>query len=280
MASKKRTTPRTSISTPQGETRKTQSIADSATQIDTFVTNFLIVAEQLKITSKPLKDFELTPDQVEVLLLVPSIKKAVKNKLAKEPASFTAAEVAGLATAVADELPAADSKRQVALLQVARHLMDRLHGRINGEPNLVETKTGIPQADLQPLDRDSLLKLIIAKIPFPLREEECADGSLVFVGGDPGEVVVRVARSRITVSVFGIVWEGSQTPVVCPQPLMSLHWRRLPGARLTTILHEMIEAARQLRRASYCKCARCGEIKPPEWMHGTGACQSCAQHEP
>ncbi len=132
-------------------------------------------------------------------------------------------------------------------------------------------------ADLNPLDRDSLLKLIHATIPLPTREEDCADGSLVFVGGDPGEVVVRVAKGRITVSIFGIVGEGSQTPVVRPQALISLHWKRLPAARLKTILHEMIEAARQLRRAKYRKCERCGETKPPEWMHDTGGCQSCAQ---
>ena len=283
MAAKKHTNPIPPNETPKrGDGANTKSIADSATQIATFVTKFLIVADKLRINSLPLKHLELASDQIDVLSLVPTIKKTIRNKLAKESSSFTVAEVAGMATAIAEELSEADSKRQIALLQVARHLMDRLQDRIRVESNSVEAETGIPKAkaDLHSLHRDSLIKLIITTMPFPLREEECADGSLVFVGGDPGEVVVRVARSRITVSVFGIVWEGSQTPVVCPQPLMSLHWRRLPAARLTTILYEMIEAARQLRRASYCKCERCGETKPPEWMHGTGACQSCAQREP
>ena len=151
------------------------------------------------------------------------------------------------------------------------------------KPDDTHTKNGIADraiqgnTGLQPLDRSSLLKQIHATMPLPTREEVSADGSIVYVGGDPGEVVVRVARSRITVSVFGIVWEGSQTPVVCPQPLMSLHWKRLPAARLKTILNEMIEAARQLRRAKYRRCERCGETKPPEWMHDAGGCQSCAQ---
>ncbi len=135
----------------------------------------------------------------------------------------------------------------------------------------------INDANLVMLDRGSLLNQIHAMMPLPIREEVCADGSVVYVGGDPGEVVVRVAPSRITVSVFGIVWEGSHTPVVSPQPLMSLHWKRLPAALLTTFLHTMIEAARQLRRAKYRRCERCGETKPPEWMHDNGSCQGCAE---
>ena len=135
----------------------------------------------------------------------------------------------------------------------------------------------INDANLETLDRSSLLKQVHATMPLPVREEVCADGSIVYVAGDPGEVVVRVAQSRITVAVFAIVWEGSQTPVVSPQPLVSLHWKRLPAALLTTFLHEMIEAARQLRRAKYRRCECCGETKPPEWMHDSGSCQGCAE---
>lgn len=149
------------------------------------------------------------------------------------------------------------------------------------KPGDAHMTNGIPDtathanAELQPLDRSSLLKQIHATMPLPIREEVCADGSLVYVGGDPGEVVIRIAQDRITVSMFEIEWEGSHTPVVSPQPLMELHWKCLPAKLLTTFLHEMIEVAGKLRRSKYRKCERCGDTKPPEWMHDNGSCQSC-----
>ena len=133
-------------------------------------------------------------------------------------------------------------------------------------------------ADLTPLDRDSLLNHIQSFMPLPMREEDVADGSRVFVGGDPGEVLIRVTRSRITVSVYGIDWEGRPYgPEVRSQPLAGLNWRLMPAARLATILHDTIEAAQQLRLAKFRKCEHCGETRPPEWMHGKDCCQSCAE---
>ncbi|MFO1041822.1 MAG: hypothetical protein U0941_08555 [Planctomycetaceae bacterium] len=136
-----------------------------------------------------------------------------------------------------------------------------------------QASTGAP--DMQPLDRRSLLKLIHATIPLPTREENCADGSLVFVGGDPGEVVIRVAGSRITISVFSIALEGPHTPVVHTQPIMSMNWRVIPAVQLTSLLQDMIETARQLRQSQFRKCVKCGETKPPEWMHDEDSCQGC-----
>lgn len=142
-------------------------------------------------------------------------------------------------------------------------------------PIVGEPHTSAGATDLQPFDRRSLLKLIHATIPLPTREENCADGSLVFVGGDPGEVVVRVAGSRITISVFSIVFEGPHTPVVRTQPIMCLNWRVVPAVQLTSLLQDMIETARQLRRSQFRRCNKCGETKPPEWMHDDDACQGC-----
>ena len=135
--------------------------------------------------------------------------------------------------------------------------------------------TARSDADMQPIDRESLLNLLHHTMQLPMRQEESADGTFVFVDGDPGEVVVRVARNRINVSVFAIVREPLHTPVVRPQPLMTLNWKVVPAARLRTILQEMIETARKLRRAKFRTCERCGETKPPEWMHDNESCQGC-----
>ena len=131
--------------------------------------------------------------------------------------------------------------------------------------------------DLTPIDQDTLFREIRAYLPTPMREEMQLDGSWVFVGGDPGEVVVRVRASKVTVAVFAVVWNGPHTPVVRPKTIGSLNWSRIPASRLTMSLHNLIESARELRLAKYGKCERCGETNPPEWMHDDKTCQSCAE---
>lgn len=131
--------------------------------------------------------------------------------------------------------------------------------------------------DLTRIDQDVLLREIRAYLSTPVREEMQLDGSLFLVGGDPGEVVVRVRGSKVTVAVFAVVWDGPQTPVVRPKAIGSLNWRRLPASGLTVGLRALIESARELRLAQYGKCERCDETKPPEWMHDDKTCQSCAE---
>ena len=129
----------------------------------------------------------------------------------------------------------------------------------------------------EPLDQDLLMAEIRERLPEPIREETQLDGSLVMVGGDPGEVVVQVVGNKVSVSLFSVRWEGPHTPVVCPRRLASFNWKRLPASRLMMVLYEAIESAVELRRSRYRKCKRCGEAKPPEWMHDEKTCQSCAE---
>lgn len=131
--------------------------------------------------------------------------------------------------------------------------------------------------ELNALDRNTLLQAIRTRLPKPVREESQHDGSLVLVGGDPGEVVVRVQGSKVAVAVFAVVWNGPHTPVVCPQSIGSLNWKRIPADWLTRDLHSLIESARELRRAKFGTCERCGKTTPPEWMHDDKTCQSCAE---
>ena len=133
--------------------------------------------------------------------------------------------------------------------------------------------------DLQPLDRKSLLNQIHATIPLPTREENCADGSLVFVGGDHGEVVVRVMADQITVSVFATEIETSGSLGVRPQQIVTLNWKIIPAAKMTLLLRDLIETAQQLRRAQFRKCRRCNETKPPEWMYDAELCEGCVDSE-
>lgn len=107
------------------DARKEKVISDQAAQIAEFSAQALMAAEQLRIKTTSLDHFWLAPGQREVLLLIPSLSKTIKNKLAKEK-PLSVAEVASMTMAVAEDLPDGEPQKQVALLLVAKHLMDRL----------------------------------------------------------------------------------------------------------------------------------------------------------
>ena len=108
------------------DARKTKAQSDQAVGIVEWIAKILIAAEQTGIKNKPLEHFWLSPDHRAVLLLVPGVSTVVKAKLAKEKSSFTVAEVAGMTIALAEDLSDGDARKQVAVLVVAKHLMDRL----------------------------------------------------------------------------------------------------------------------------------------------------------
>jgi hypothetical protein len=132
-------------------------------------------------------------------------------------------------------------------------------------------------SDLEPIDREYLLQEILELLPDPVREETQLDGNFVLVGGDPGEVIVRISGSKVSIAVYSVRWEGPHTPVTRPKQLATLKWKRFPAARMMVTLHGLISTAVEIRRAKYRKCERCGETKPPEWIHDKQTCQSCAE---
>jgi hypothetical protein len=121
------------------DARKEKVISDQTVQIAEFAAKALVAAEQLRIKMKPLEDFWLAPGQRDLLLLVPGLSKSIKNKLAKDKSSFTVVEVASMTMALAVDLLDGGARKQIALLLVAKHLMDRLQEGIIG---LAEPKAG------------------------------------------------------------------------------------------------------------------------------------------
>jgi hypothetical protein len=105
-----------------------------------------VVAEQVGIKNKPLEHFWLSPAQRDVLLLVPGVSQAVKDRLATKGASFTMAEVAGMAMALAEDLPEGDPRKQVAALLVAKHLLERLADDVDDLTKAEEAKAKKPKA--------------------------------------------------------------------------------------------------------------------------------------
>jgi hypothetical protein len=111
---------------------KAQQLADHAAKLAEVVAKSLALAELKGIKKKPLESFWLAPAQRDVLLAVPGIPKSVKTKLRKEKECFTFAAVARLMMAVAEYLTEAEPRTQIALLLVARHLLDRLDEPFTG----------------------------------------------------------------------------------------------------------------------------------------------------
>jgi len=130
------------------DARKEEVISDQAVQIAEFAARALVAAKQLRIKTKPLDNFWLAPGQRDVLFLVPGVSKAIKNKLAKEK-PLTVAEVASMTTALAENLPEGEPQQQVALLLVAKHVMDRLQEEImaKAEPTVKKKSKRRSQAN-------------------------------------------------------------------------------------------------------------------------------------
>jgi hypothetical protein len=135
------------MKTPKNEDMdKANGLSAQAVEIAEWVAKALVAAEELGIKKNPLEHFFLSPAQRDVLLLVPGLSNAIKRKLAKNESSFTVAEVASLTMALAEELPESKDQRQVALLIVAQHLMERLQeGMVVPKPPKEQRKISEPK---------------------------------------------------------------------------------------------------------------------------------------
>jgi hypothetical protein len=130
------------------DARKDQMISDQAMQIAEFAAKALVAAGQLRIKTRPLDHFWLAPGQREALLLVPGLSKAIKKKLAHDDSLFSVSQVASMVLALAEDLQDGDARKQIALLLVAKHLMDRLQEGISNlaGPKLNEKPSRKPKA--------------------------------------------------------------------------------------------------------------------------------------
>ncbi len=128
-----------------------------------------------------------------------------------------------------------------------------------------------------PLEWESLLASVRAELPSPVEQESAADGSVVLVGGQPGEVIVRLTRSLATVSEYSVEWDGPHEAVVRPVSLGTVRWRRMTEGHALAILSTFIRAARESRLSKYRTCRFCERSVPPEQLHEEDVCQPCAQ---
>jgi hypothetical protein len=115
-------------------------------------------------------------------------------------------------------------------------------------------------------------------LPDPVREEASDEGTTLVVG-KPGLVAVRLTDAGLTVSVYGVRWDGPDTPVPDHQPLAEVAWADFRGneAEAMVAAHLLVQAAIVVRRAAFRRCRFCQKNTPPEWWHGEDTCQGCAE---
>ena len=127
------------------DARKTKQLSDQAVQMGQWVAQVLAGAEQSGLKDKPLEHFWLAPAQREVLLLVPGVSKKIKDKLVKEGPAFTVAEVASMTMALVEDLLNGGAQKHLAVLHVAKHLLDRLQEGVIRSSTSEETQTMKPK---------------------------------------------------------------------------------------------------------------------------------------
>jgi hypothetical protein len=123
---------------------------------------------------------------------------------------------------------------------------------------------------------EQLIALLNTHLPTPVQQEELVDGTLMFTGGSPGEVVARLTKASVTIEQYAIRWETPYTPVMQPRRVGVIKWRRLPESTVMNVVAQLIRGARDARLARYLTCRLCGETRPPEWMEDGGVCQQCS----
>jgi hypothetical protein len=121
---------------------------------------------------------------------------------------------------------------------------------------------------------EQLLAFISTHIPTPFTQDE-VDGVVVFTGGSPGEVIVRLTPTAVIVEEYAVRWETPLNAVLRPRRVGAVKWRRLPESELMTVVGQLIKGAREMRLTRYRTCEVCGKTRPPEWMLGDDICRGC-----
>ena len=106
---------------------KDKELSKQTAKIAALASKSLVAVEEIGIGNKPLAHFWLSPAQRDVLLGDPGVSESIKSKLAKANASFTYAEVTGMALALLENVPGGDARKQAASLLVAKHILERLY---------------------------------------------------------------------------------------------------------------------------------------------------------
>ena len=127
---------------------------------------------------------------------------------------------------------------------------------------------------------EQLIAFVGAQLPKPVEEHQTDDGSFIFTGGEPAEVIVQVTEFTVLVAAFVASPEGGDAAPIEPQPVGELHWRLLPETAVMNALSALIKGSREARLATYRVCLDCGQTRAPEEMAAEDLCRDCAEAPP
>ena len=127
---------------------------------------------------------------------------------------------------------------------------------------------------------EQLIAFIGSQLPAPVDQQHATDGTMIFTGGSPAEVVVHLDESRVVVFEFAGRWESPDRFVVAPRRVGLLRWRRLPETPLMNALAALVKGARESRLARFRPCSVCGQRYPPEVLFNRSVCPWCDRQPP
>ena len=125
---------------------------------------------------------------------------------------------------------------------------------------------------------EQLIAFLESQLPGPVEQRPASDGSLIFTGGSPAEVVVLLDDSSVIVSEYAGLWKSPDRFMVKPRRIGLLKWRRMPETAMMNALSALIKGARETRLSRYRPCTVCGEKSPPESLFADDVCEACAEH--
>jgi hypothetical protein len=123
---------------------------------------------------------------------------------------------------------------------------------------------------------EQLIAFLGSQLPSPVEQHEANDGTLIFIGGAPAEVVVHLDESSVVVSEYAEVRESIDRVTPKPRRVGLLRWRRLPETQLMNAVSALIKGAREMRVARYRHCTVCAQKNPPEALSKDDVCPGCA----
>ena len=126
---------------------------------------------------------------------------------------------------------------------------------------------------------EQLIAFISSQLPAPVDEQQGGDGSIIFTGGEPAEVIVHLTDQTVVVAEFAGEWQADRFSIT-PRLVGELHWHALPETALMNALSALIKGAREARLSKYRNCPECGESLPPEYLGADDVCHRCADEPP
>ena len=126
---------------------------------------------------------------------------------------------------------------------------------------------------------EQLIAFVSSQLPKPVAEQQGSDGSILFTGGEPPEVIVHLTDQTVVVSEFAGEWEEDGFSIT-PLLVGELYWHALPETALMNALSALIKGAREARLSKYRVCPQCGERISPEQFGTGGVCDGCAVDPP